>query len=148
MTHQLTDGHVLFACRCELGPVGRHGLVVVEFAFLHQPSDADGRRALGGREDDDGGLFPPWFIRLVIRGATPNVHDPLTVDVHTGRGAGLVAVSEIVYEYLGHRFETFGNLAMYAPVSAQPISHTTDRRWQWTHRHILADRRLCPRMGQ
>jgi hypothetical protein len=99
-------GDVALAARGELGPVEGDGRVEVELAPLHQPVYAHGGDALGGGEDDCEGVALPGARLVPVGEATPEVDDPLALEVDAARGPHLTALGEVASEGVADALES------------------------------------------
>jgi len=94
MTHQVAHLHGFLAAGRELGPVGGHRGMEVEFAPIGQHQGTEEGHRLGRRPDvDDGVLLPGGGLRLVDE-ASPDIDHRLAAHHHRHRCPDVTSIIE------------------------------------------------------
>src|SRR6187200_1655898 len=117
MSEELADCDRVLAVLCELGPVVRDPLFVVEPASRMRDRHRHRRQPLRGGIDDDHGAGLPGLACLLVSDSAPEIDDLLTAVIDTTRAAQLSASSEVLGECVVHSFEAATGVSFDGDVS-------------------------------
>lgn len=102
MGEHLMDGDLALAGCGELGPIGRHTLIVVEQTACVQHRERHCCHTLGRREDRHYRFRPPGDTIAAVPVAAPEVHDLPPAPVDGAGSADLVTRGEVLAKGVGH----------------------------------------------
>jgi hypothetical protein len=111
---KVPDEHVRLARRRELGPVPRHRRVGVELTPLDQDQGDQRDHGLGDRERVHDRVALPRRAGLLVRDATPQVDDDVTIEDHAQRHPGIVALVDALLNQRADRLEPRRDRAIHA----------------------------------
>ena len=113
MLEQLPAGDVFFSGERKIGPVERHGLVIIEFFPGRENQKAQCGERFGDRKNGDQRVFIPCGMRFAVFFAGPNIDNLFAAMKNADRAADFLFFCEIFAERVNQRGKFYIPLAVY-----------------------------------